>query len=287
MKTYPAGYLAGLQAGGAQVCFLYTITLNNGVMRYFTDFASDVTVGGHTYLAGGGVTRSALSLTNGLDTSNVDITFLLTPTYINKSDVKAGLYQGALITINEVQANNVSLGTMQFIVGNIGEAKLKRVEVVYTIHSIIDHLNTKAARVTAPNCEWKLGDPAKGRCQYNIATVTVSNAVSGVVDNQTFDVGVVLNVPSTRVFNFGTVTFTSGLNAGLSQNIKSAVAHTGFTSLVLWNQMPYAVAITDTLTIAPGCDHLTATCNGDFNNIGRYGGQPQVPGEIKANNGVQ
>ncbi len=52
-------------------------------------------------------------------------------------------------------------------------------------------------------------------------------------------------------------------------------SHVG-TQLVLSH--PFQdIAVTDEVTVYPGCDHTTATCSGVFNNLPNYGGYPYIP----------
>jgi len=75
-------------------------------------------------------------------------------------------------------------------------------------------------------------------------------------------------------FDYGTVTFTSGLNAGLSCEIKAYVP--GQVTLAL--PMPYAIAAADTYTIVAGCDKSLTTCRDVFANVVAFRGEPYLPG---------
>ena len=77
-------------------------------------------------------------------------------------------------------------------------------------------------------------------------------------------------------FKYGTVTFTSGLNANYSEEIKS------FTSggiIVLNAPMPYTIVPGDLYTIKAGCDLLYTTCKSvKFDNGTNFQGFPFIPG---------
>lgn len=75
-------------------------------------------------------------------------------------------------------------------------------------------------------------------------------------------------------FDGGVITFTSGLNNGLSMEVTSYT--TG--QMVLVQPMPYAVAVGDTYSLIAGCDKTFPTCRDRFANVLNFRGEPYVPG---------
>jgi hypothetical protein len=76
-------------------------------------------------------------------------------------------------------------------------------------------------------------------------------------------------------FTYGTVTFTTGLNAGYSNEVRSHVA--GVITLQL--PMPYPVSNGDQYTILAGCDLLYSTCkSAKFDDGTNFQGFPTIPG---------
>lgn len=76
-------------------------------------------------------------------------------------------------------------------------------------------------------------------------------------------------------FDFGVITMTSGVNSGLSMEVKSYVP--GQVTLLL----PFGFgpcSIGDSYTMHAGCDKLPATCKDRFNNLVNYRGFPFLPG---------
>lgn len=72
----------------------------------------------------------------------------------------------------------------------------------------------------------------------------------------------------------GTITFSSGVNSGVSANIKSVVAG---VSLTLAYPLKSAPSPGDAFTAYWGCDHTQATCTSRFNNVANFRGFPYVP----------
>lgn len=76
-------------------------------------------------------------------------------------------------------------------------------------------------------------------------------------------------------FDTGKITFTSGLNDGLSMDVKTYT--TGQITLVL--PMPFTVAPGDAYIIVQGCGKAFETnCIGDYANGDRFGGFPHLRG---------
>jgi len=75
-------------------------------------------------------------------------------------------------------------------------------------------------------------------------------------------------------FQQGSITFTSGVNAGVTATVGSAVAGTSLTLLYPLESVP---ATGDGFTVYYGCDHTPGTCQAKFNNLANFRGFPFVP----------
>ncbi len=78
-------------------------------------------------------------------------------------------------------------------------------------------------------------------------------------------------------FDGGLITFTSGLNTGLSMEVKNYVPGV----IVMQLPMPYTVAPGDAYTMHAGCDKSLATCRDRFNNVVNMRAEPYLPGVDK------
>ena len=86
---------------------------------------------------------------------------------------------------------------------------------------------------------------------------------------------VALLVPS-EFFKYGKVTWTSGMNSGLSMEVSDYWPN----YVVLAQSMPFSIVAGDTYSITPGCDKTDNTCKTRFgtNNIINFRGEPFIPG---------
>jgi uncharacterized phage protein (TIGR02218 family) len=75
------------------------------------------------------------------------------------------------------------------------------------------------------------------------------------------------------------LTFTSGDNSTLDMEVKKQTFISGSSHKIeLFEKMPFAIDVGDTLSITAGCDKLIATCKTKFNNIVNFRGFPTIPG---------
>lgn len=81
-------------------------------------------------------------------------------------------------------------------------------------------------------------------------------------------------------FNYGVVTWETGLNAGLSMEVK------GYTQLtktfILYESMPFAITPGDKFGVSRGCNRESSRCK-DFENIENYRGFLFIPGDDAVN----
>jgi hypothetical protein len=82
------------------------------------------------------------------------------------------------------------------------------------------------------------------------------------------------NTSSSGYFDYGLITFTSGLNNGLSMEVKSYVPG----SMNLQLGMPFTVTVGDTYSMTAGCNNAYTTCHDRFSNVVNFRGFPNIPG---------
>ena len=75
-------------------------------------------------------------------------------------------------------------------------------------------------------------------------------------------------------FDYGLLTWNTGLNAGLSVEVKSFAGGV----FMLFDAMPGVIAVGDRYSVHAGCDKRLATCKAKFANVLNFRGEPFVPG---------
>ena len=81
-------------------------------------------------------------------------------------------------------------------------------------------------------------------------------------------------------FALGTVTFTSGTNAGITQQIAAFTdGGGGVGDVILMEQMPFDFEIGDAVTLRLGCDQTAGVCTDNMGNRRNFRGEDHLPGE--------
>lgn len=269
--------------GNESVTLAYCVKLTrrDGVIFGFTSFDRDITFSSQLYEASNSMIGSAIKSAVGTGVDNMDIIALLRSDRINQIDIQAGIYDTATLEIFAVNWADLTMGKMILLKGLLGEIRMQDGQFTVEIRSLAQRLTQQIGELTTSSCRARLGD---SRCTINLAGTDpitglgyrVSKTVTVVTDALTLTFGSVSQASS--YFAYGVVTFTSGLNTGLSREIKSHTNSAGAAALSLQEQFPYAIAVGDVATLQVGCDGLFPTCVSKFANAVNNQSNPHVPG---------
>jgi uncharacterized phage protein (TIGR02218 family) len=184
---------------------------------------------------------------------------------------RAGALDGAEVLLEKVIMSAVGAttpGTLILFWGQVGAVTVSRSQVVIEVQSDMVRLQAQFPRNTyQPGCLHTLFDSG---CALSRAAFLQSGTVVAGSTVSTVNISV---VQPNGYFELGTITFTSGANAGLSRLVKYHAAN----SVLLIQPLPSAPVALDTFTIVPGCDKKQGTCLGKFNNLSKFRGFPVVP----------
>lgn len=305
MKSWPTSNWPTLLANGAKLCSVITLLLQNGQIKRYTDNTNPITISGNTYTSNSGMERTAISLSTSLDTSNLDLQFFMNPAQSNTQispaqpyvtsdftliNVLAGVYRGAHFNLALIFPDHISDGVMPFLSGILGETKIGRNTVKNTLEGQTYPFDAEIPLITTPTCRNKFGDT---KCQINAGSMAISTSIVSLTDNQNFIVGTVLNQPAIvagypnvsvlpNVFIFGSVTWTSGNNNGISVDITNVVLGSSTTAISLWLPPGFTVQVGDTVTLTPGCSKQRSNCVA-YKNALNMNAEPDTPGATLMN----
>lgn len=107
-----------------------------------------------------------------------------------------------------------------------------------------------------------------------VATPTDKRVFTVTVDEPRAD-------DNTTWFAGGLAVFETGLNAGLSMEIKAwdGTGSPALNQITLFLPMPYTITAGDKIRLVPGCDKLRTTCLNKFANVINFRGFPDLPGD--------
>lgn len=354
-----ASFLATQQAAPDSfmaIAECFTLTLANGTVLYYTNADVPISYNGHLFLANGPIIeglkfRSSL----GLDPDQQEITIsvnyqsLTAAPTVNGAPFMQALASGAfdLATIQRDrvffsdQVGGTQIGGVTLFKGRFLEVHPGRLSAKVTVaNSLVVLQQNMPRRTFAPTCQHVFGDSF---CTVNLAgnaswtgtagsssttttiffaaamdgmkggtltftsgvnnglsrtisgvaalaslttagfpsapalgdsfTVTRANSISGTAGAGSTPQNIV-TAQALFLHGGGTLTFTSGANAGISGSVRSVNAGVG-----VWMQYPFPepVATGDAFTLSFGCDHTEPTCVNLFNNVANFLGFPQIP----------
>lgn len=246
---------------------------SDGQVLAMTELDADITYDGVTYSASLSYTPTTIDGTANLSVNNAETGGNLLIAGVNKDDLVAGLYDGATVYFLLIDYSNNTL-VRHLGKGYLGESEIKELSYSIEYRSLTQKLQQTVGRFYTAECNAQLGD---ARCGVNLATFTKTGTVTSVTSNQVFAASALPDVDtSDDWFNYGLITFTSGLNNGIEREVKDYVDATG--TLTTFQPFPYDIATSDTFSVYAGCDYRKTTCIGTFNNVINFRGFDMIPG---------
>lgn len=275
---------------------LLTVTLRDGTIYRWTTSDVPLTYSGHTYGAHGTgaplVRRGSFTrrLLPAVDT--LDLTLLgqgggalgsagwtAGGKRLPQLGVE-GYFDGARIRIDHAvmpTPGDFSLGVLpRHFLGRVAQVEPQGPNLRLRLKSEVETLTRLLPRfLIQPQCGNVVYDE---NCGLSAATFTISGTASGTPTTRevkSTTAGIIAK--ATGYFNLGVLTFTSGVNNGLSRAVATSTLATGTTTFALARAFPSAPSAGDTFTVYPGCDRSKAICSATFSNLAKWRGFPHVP----------
>jgi uncharacterized phage protein (TIGR02218 family) len=274
------GALAALLNSGAPLnkADLYTLTLGNGTVFRWSGADVALTGNGHTWVLGPGLNRSRLRQAIGVSVDDMKVTITdNVGTLINGQKlmafIRAGGFVGARMQVDRAfwgRGDTQPVGALMWFAGTVSVPGGDRRSGSLTIESDLNRLSIMVpGEVYQTSCRNTVYDSActKKRSDYVInAAATSATDATRITFSHTM-------VQAAGYFELGTITMTSGANAGIARSVKTQT--TG--SLTVLNPWPFPVASGDTFSVVPGCDGSQTTCTTKFSNVINFRGHPYIP----------
>ncbi len=256
----------------------FTFALRNGTNFYCTNSDVQFAYNGNTFLANSVLVdglkyKAAVGLE--VDQQRITVSALSTDTIGGVPFLQAlrdGAFDGCEIERDRVffsdKIGGTLVGGVMLFKGRLGTIdNIGRTTAELTVNSDLVLLDIDMPRnLYQPTCVHTLYDSG---CTLSKGSFSFSGVVGGgSTVNTIFWSGASLN------YQQGTITFTSGVNSGVTATVVSAVAG---SSLTLAYPLQNAPTAGDTFSVAFGCDHTQVTCKNKFNNAANFRGFPYVP----------
>ena len=281
MRSIPGAIATTLASSLTALATCWKVTLADETVKAFTDHDNDLEVDSVTYLAASGYTASDVDTAAALNVDNLEVAGFLSSPSITEADLLAGFWDYALVEIFMVNWVSPSDGIIWQRKGRLGEVTCERGVFKAELRGLMQHYTATLVELTSPTCRAKLGD---ARCTVDMDGFTVTGTLTSVGgDNMTLGdsgrsepgpTGAAPTAGDSGYFDRGTITFTSGNNEGLSQEVMFYTP--GQMILVL--PMLNLCQVGDTYSMTAGCDKAFATCGDKFSNKVNFRGEPWLRG---------
>ena len=257
----------------------FSFTLRSGLILCYTNVDVAFSYGGVTYLANSilidGLKYKA-SVGLEVDQQQITISALATDTVSGGAPflqaLRDGAFDGCEIDRMRVffsdRVGGTAIGAVTLFKGRLGTVdQIGRTSAKLTVNSDLVLLDIDMPRnIYQPTCLHTL---------YNSGCTLIKNAFGS---NGTVGAGSTASLinwsGANANFQQGSITFTSGVNVGVTANVNAVVAG---TSLTLGYPLQSTPAAGDTFTVYYGCDHTPGTCQSKFGNLTNFRGFPYVP----------
>ena len=272
MKIYSADMLDAMRKPTLNMALCWKIVKRDTTELYYTAHNETLTIEGNDYVPTNSFATSALETKAQMSTDNMQVV-ALTSDDISEEDLLWGKFDFAVIYLFNVLWDNLAAGILPIRKGWFGEVTTSGDDFEVEVRSLSQILQQPIVEVFSLGCRADLGDT---KCGVTLATFTESGSITTWFTRALFHD--ITRVEADAYFTSGKLTWTSGLNNGLSMEVK--IYSVG--AFVLMEEMPHDLAIGDTYDVYAGCDHTPATCIATFNNIANFRGEPYIPGSDAA-----
>lgn len=270
MITISAALDAHLSSETTTLATCWKATLTNGTIYGFTDHTEPIVYAGTTYQADAGYSPSSITTSEALAVDNLEVVGMLSNDAIAEADIHAGLWDYAEIEIFQVNYSDLTQGALYLRKGTLGEVRTGRTVFSAELRGMTQKLQQTIGELYSPSCRATFGD---ARCGVNLATYTFTGTVETVASNRQFTDSGLVN--ANGYFEYGLITWTGGLNVGLSMEVKTYTVG----AVLLQLPMPYPVQVGDNFSLVAGCGkRIIEDCKTKFNNVVNFRGEPYFPG---------
>ena len=283
MRVIPPAIQAALDTGATTLCTCWKVTLGSGTVLGFSNHDRVLAFDGVNYEPNSGFTPSEVELAIGLSISTQEVEGLLDSSKITADDVRAGLWDNALVEVYLVDWQNVA-GRMLLRTASIGQILNGTLRFGAEMRGLEHELNQAGGRFYKPVCDAVFGD---GRCGINLTDNRYKG--SGVVGSTDGSMHIyplalttVAGNDTEGLFSGGVLTFTSGANSGLPFDIGLHIGSGAEVHLVLKDTTPFDIAPGDTFDATIGCPKTAKACQRIFDNLLNFRGFNLIPGNDRA-----
>jgi len=276
MKTLSPDLQAHLDDGTTTLAWCWRITRSDSVALGFTDHDRTLAFDGTTFEPESGFAASEIRSGSDLAVDAQDATGVLTSDGITETDILDGRWDNAAVELWRVNWADTSQRVL-LRRGVVGQIRRGRIAFVAEVRSLAHMLGQTVGRTFQAGCDAALGD---ARCGIDLENAIYKGigAVTDLLRDRAFTASG-LSAFEAGWFTAGTLTWTSGANAGRITEVLTHRLDDSITTLTLLEAPVRTIAEGDSFIARAGCDKRIATCSAKFSNVANFRGFPNIPGQ--------
>ena len=276
MKSLSPALQARLDDGTTSLSWCWRISRADGVTLGFTDHDRALAFDGTAFEPESGFAASEIRSSSDLAVDAQDASGVLSSDRITETDILDGRWDNAAVELWRV---NWADTTQRVLMrrGAVGQIRRGRMAFVAEVRSLAHVLGQTVGRTFQAECDAALGDT---RCGIDLENPAYkgAGAVTGLLRDRAF-LASGLSAFAAGWFTSGTLTWTSGVNAGRITEVLAHDLDGSIATLTLLEAPVRAIAGGDSFVARAGCDKRIATCGGKFANTVNFRGFPSIPGQ--------
>ena len=276
MKSLSPALQAHLDDGTTTLSWCWRISRTDGVALGFTDHDRALSFDGTEFEPESGFAASEIRSGSDLAVDAQDASGVLTSDRITETDILDGRWDNAAVELWRVNWADTSQRVL-LRRGAVGQIRRGRMAFVAEVRSLAHVLGQTVGRTFQAGCDARLGD---ARCDIDLENAVYKG--TGVVTDLLRDRAFMASgLPGFDAgwFTSGTITWTSGANAGRITEVLAHGLTDAISTLTLLEAPVRAIAEGDCFVARAGCDKRLATCGAKFANTANFRGFPNIPGQ--------
>ena len=276
MKNLSPALQTHLDDGTTTLSWCWRISRADGMALGFTDHDRALSFDSTDFEPESGFAASEIRAGSDLAVDAQDATGVLTSDRITETDILDGRWDNAAVELWRVNWADTSQRVL-LRRGAVGQIRRGRMAFVAEVRSLAHVLGQTVGRTFQAGCDAALGDT---RCGIDLENAIYKG--TGVVTDLLRDRAFMASGLSgfgASWFTSGTLTWTSGANAGRITEVLAHGLDGSIATLTLLEAPVRAVAEGDGFIARAGCDKRIATCSAKFANVANFRGFPNIPGQ--------
>ncbi len=276
MKNLSLALQTHLDDGTTTLSWCWRISRADGLALGFTDHDRPLAFDGTAFEPESGFAASEIRAGSDLAVDAQDAIGVLSSDRITETDILDGRWDNAAVELWRVNWADTSQRVL-LRRGAVGQIRRGRMAFVAEVRSLAHVLGQTVGRTFQAGCDARLGD---ARCGIDLenAIYKGTGVVTDLLRDRAFMATGFAGFDA-GWFTSGTLTWTSGANAGRITEVLAHGLDGGIAALSLLEAPVRPLAEGDSFVARAGCDKRIATCGAKLANVANFRGFPNIPGQ--------